>query len=223
MFSSIVQLLYPELCASCGEPISSSDDMICHLCFSKMAFCPYLPGQTHPIEKIFWGRSVVHSATSLFVFSKHGTGQQLLHRLKYKGDKEVGIYLGRMLARRILDHPDIRDVNCLIPVPLFEKKKQKRGYNQTEVVGNGMSELLGIPVHTGYLNRVENSSTQTKKGRLERVENVSNAFSVDLGKHENYPHILLIDDVITTGSTLEACINLLSPFHKVSVATLAYQ
>lgn len=223
MIQSLLSLIYPEVCASCAEPISKGDDTVCHICFNKMAFCPYLPNQIHPIEKIFWGRSLVEAATSLFVFSKHGTGQQLLHRLKYKGDQEVGLYLGRMLAKRILEHPAIQQVDCLVPVPLFEKKKRLRGFNQSEVVSRGIAELLNVPVVTTYLNRVENTSTQTHKTRMERVDNVSTAFQLASGSAQVHNHILLIDDVITTGSTLEACVNLLSPHHKVSVATLAYQ
>ncbi len=223
MINSLIQLLYPEICAACGEPIHPGDDTVCHLCFSKMAFCPYKPGHTHPVEKIFWGRSRIEAATSLLVFSKHGIAQQLLHRLKYKGDQEVGIYLGKLLGYRIAENPGIRDADCLVPVPLFDKKKQARGYNQSEVLSNGIAESLQKPLLTNYLKRVENNSTQTKKGRLERVENVSKAFDLADIEIPKGQHVLLIDDVITTGSTLEACINLLAPFHKVSVATVAYQ
>ncbi len=223
MFTSLLRLLYPEICAACGEPIHPGDDTVCHLCFSKMAFCPYRPGHTHPVEKIFWGRSRIEAATSLLVFSKHGIAQQLLHRLKYKGDQDVGIYLGKLLGNRIAENSGIRDADYIVPVPLFDKKKQVRGYNQSEVLSTGIAELLQKPLLSNYLKRVENNATQTKKGRLERVENVSKAFALSENTIQKGQHILLVDDVITTGSTLEACINLLSPFHKVSVATVAYQ
>lgn len=223
MFRRIIDLIYPDVCASCGNPISRSDDTVCPLCFSHMSFCPYRPGQTHPIEKIFWGRSEVHCAVGLFIFSKHGTVQKLLHRLKYKGDRDVGLYLGKMLGRRIQLDEKFRTASAIVPVPMFHKKQQQRGYNQASVIGEGLAEVIGTPVVTEYLQRVENSSSQTRKGRLERVENVSSAFALSPGEHSQHEHILLIDDVITTGSTLEACINILSPLHRVSVATLAYQ
>ncbi|MES2627736.1 MAG: ComF family protein [Bacteroidota bacterium] len=223
MLTSLIDLLYPRICASCAEPIQPGDDMVCHSCFSKMAFCPYRSGQIHPIEKIFWGRSAVAAATSLLVFSKQGIGQELLHRLKYKGDREIGVYMGKLLGNRLSEYPEFAKVEGVIPVPLFERKKQLRGYNQSEVVAGGIAEVTGKPLITNYLQRIENNSSQTRKGRLERSENVRSAFSLDPRRFPNAEHLLLIDDVITTGSTLEACINLLSGRHKVSVATLAYQ
>ncbi len=224
MFQSLLDLLYPRVCPACAQAISKSEDVVCFKCLDQLAYCPYLPNQIHPIEKIFWGRCELLSATSLLVFSKHGIGQKLVHQLKYKGDQETGVFLGKLLAKKIIQHPSLQTVDAIIPVPLFAKKKHERGYNQSEVFGQGITEIMGIPLLADYLKRVVNTTSQTRKTRLERVDNIEGAFSLNtLSTAGKYKHLLLIDDVVTTGSTLEACINLLSPKHRVSVATLAYQ
>lgn len=223
MLQYLYQLFYPQVCCSCGESISKAEHQLCFKCYENLAFCPYASWHIHPIEKIFWGRCVVHAATSLLVFGKHGVGQQLLHRLKYKGDEEIGNYMGQLLGERLTGNSYFKDVEALVPVPLNDKKLKLRGYNQSAVISKGVAEVLGIPVIENYLVRIRNNSSQTKKGRLERVENISGSFALNDRRDPKVNRILVIDDVITTGSTLEACINLLAPKHQVSVATLAYQ
>ncbi len=224
MFQLLSELLYPRVCPSCASPLEKAEKNICFRCFDELSFCPYLPHQIHPIEKIFWGRCQLNTATSLLVFGKHGIGQKLLHQLKYHADLETGNYLGGLLGEKIQKHPGLTALDGIIPVPLFKRKKHQRGYNQSEVIGSGIAEKTALPIITNYLLKTRETSSQTRKNRLERVENISGSFSLDPAfEPGKLKHILLIDDVITTGSTLEACINLLSPYHQVSVATLAYQ
>jgi len=224
MLQYLVDLVYPRICPCCAEPLNRVEKNLCFRCYEQLAFCPYLPHQIHPIEKILWGRCPLQAATSLLVFSKHGIGQKLLHCLKYKGDYDTGIFLGHLLANRVLLHPELKTVDSIIPIPLFIRKKLQRGYNQSEIIGKGVAEKMNLPVITDYLIKPYETASQTRKNRMERVENVSGAFALNTHFDSNgLKHVLVVDDVITTGSTLETCVNLLTRNHRVSVATLAYQ
>ncbi len=223
MLKDLFHLFYPRLCSGCGGALAKSEQVVCLNCIESIAFCPYTVG-VHPIEKIFWGRCELNAATSLMVFNKKGVGQTLLHRLKYQGEQDVGIYLGNLMGEKVLKNSKIENIDAIIPVPLHDKKLKQRGYNQCDIIGKGCAETLGVKLQKDILFRGLNTSSQTRKTRLERVENVSDAFYIKEPKAaDKIAHVLLLDDVITTGATLEACINLLSPLYKVSVATLAYQ
>jgi ComF family protein len=223
MWHDFVKMLYPELCMGCGKSLARSEKHVCVGCFDRMAFCPYMPAQMHPVEKIFWGRCRIEAAQSLLLFSKQGVAQSMLHRLKYQGEEQVGEFLGSLLGRKLKAHPAIASSELIIPLPLHEKKLRQRGYNQSEVIARGMSKEMEIPVLTNLLTRPGLTESQTRKSRIERVENVSRAFAINLRALPEATKVLLVDDVITTGATLEACLRLLEPHFKVCVATLAYQ
>ena len=177
----------------------------------------------NPVSKIFWGRVPVVSATSLFRFEKGSVYQALLHDLKYRGNRRVGTYLGRLLGQEI-KRSSYSECDLLLPVPLHRKRLKQRGYNQSEIIARGASEITGIPVATNLIRRKRHGRSQTSLNRIERFENISTSF--ELCAHPvnlNDKKILIIDDVITTGATLEACSQLLySHFNcKVYVATVS--
>jgi len=178
----------------------------------------------NPVNKIFWGRVPVCSATSLFRFEKGSAYQSLLHDLKYHGNRNVGLYLGRLLGQELL-HTSFSRCDLMIPVPLHRKRLNQRGYNQSEIIARGASEITGIPVQTNLIERKKDTRSQTTMNRLERFDNISTAFltpnfSADLTEKK----VLLIDDVVTTGATLEACSLVLIKNYscRVYIATVSY-
>lgn len=159
-----------------------------------------------PIEQLFWGKLDLQEVGALWQFSKGGKVQNILHRIKYKSDKALAHFVGEQMAKALLNSTRFKDIDFIIPVPLHPKKLRKRGFNQSELIANGIAELLEIPVRTDLIKRVTKTSTQTKKSRIQRWHNVKDVFEVCKAEELENKRILLIDDVITTGATLEGCV-----------------
>jgi len=176
----------------------------------------------NPVEKRFWGRIGLTSATSEFYFSKDSIIQNLIHEFKYKGNKKVALFLGSLIGKSLLNSNRF-PIEAIIPLPLFEKKENQRGYNQAEILAEGISEVMNVPVIKNNVVRTVHTETQTKKGRLERWTNVEKVFAVKAPESLSGRHLLLVDDVITTGSTIEACAKKILEVEDVllSIATLA--
>lgn len=195
--------------------------MRCHASLPKTEFEFY---PNNPVEKIYWGRLPLVSATAHCYFSKQAIMQHLMHQLKYRGNKDVGLYLGRLMGHSLASANRFRYVDALIPLPLFPIKERKRGYNQAAVLCDGIAEVLGKPVLKDVVVRNMHTESQTKKNRIERWLNMEGRF--ELAKPEKIAgkHLLLVDDVITTGATLEACGAVLLQGQNVqlSLATLCY-
>ncbi len=160
--------------------------------------------EANSTEKIFWGRLALQAAHSEFYFEKETLIQHLVHQLKYKGNQDIGVYLGELMAHSLMKSGRFGSIDALIPLPLYPDKERKRGYNQAAVICKGMSAVMGVPVITDNLVRVRYTDTQTKKHRTERWENVEGSFIVTNAAALNGKHVLLADDVVTTGATLEA-------------------
>lgn len=216
-------LLYPNLCLVCGENLLKNEKCLCLACLYTIPKTNYHLVADNPIEKKFWGKISVHRGTAFFYFQKGSPFQKMLHALKYKNNKEVGEVLGKYAASDLLESDDFESVDVIIPVPLHPQKFKKRGYNQSELIGNGLSAVLNKPQNTSVLIRVKENMTQTKKTVFERYENTDGIFELADKTSLIGMHILLVDDVLTTGSTLEACITALLQIEgvKVSVFTLA--
>lgn len=223
MLTDFLSLIFPKVCMSCGKSLFKSEENICTYCLYHLPKTNFHHHPDNPVMKLFWGRATIFSAASLYNFMKGGKVQHLIHQLKYRGKQEIGLSLGKHYGRELKTSPFFSGVNVAIPVPLHPKKLKKRGYNQSETFAQGLSESLEIDYPGNVLVRTAASATQTKKSRFARWKNVEAIFKVNAPEKIEGKHILLVDDVVTTGSTLEACAHKLLevPGTKVSVATIA--
>jgi ComF family protein len=219
-----LMLFFPSNCLVCGKRLPAPGAVLCLACEYKLPKTGFGVCEDNPVSKIFWGRVQVVSGTALFRFEKGSAYQSLLHDLKYRGNKGVGFYLGRLLGQE-LKKTSMVDFDLMIPVPLHRKRQKKRGYNQSEIIALGASEITGIPVAAKLIGRKGNSKSQTSMTRAERFENMTAAFRLsDLSHDLNDKKILIIDDVVTTGATLEACSQVLLARYNclVYIATVSY-
>ena len=219
----LVNFFFPLYCPVCGIPVTLRKQKLCLQCELDMPRAGFPDPRDNPVAQLFWGRVRVAAATSFFRFEKGSRYQKLLHILKYNGDQAMGLYLGKLLGSELKDSV-FGQCDYLVPVPLHEQKMRKRGYNQSEIIANGVSIVTGIPVRIDLLFRDGVTSTQTRKSRFERFKNVEKVFRFESGNLESSGcSILLLDDVVTTGSTLEACASALLEKKgiKVYVATVA--
>jgi len=223
LLDDFLSLFYPSLCAGCQTALVRGEEVICLECMADLPKTGYEKISDNPVAQLFWGRAEIYLATSFCSFDKGGIMQHLMHQLKYKGSSMVGEKLGQLFGTVLMQAAPYREIELLVPVPLHPRRERSRGYNQSAVIAKGMSETLGIPLNTGNLVRNHYSNTQTSKGRFERWENVKELFGVKNPDLFEGKHLLLIDDVVTTGSTLEACAQVLLkiPGTRVSIATLA--
>jgi ComF family protein len=222
--SDFLELLFPTLCVTCGERLVTQEKYVCFDCWNDLPVTNFHLDPGNKVAQLFWGRVNIKIATSYFSYKKGSKYQQLIHFTKYKGLKELGFITGRKFAYVIRDSEVFKTVDVIVPVPLHPKKEKKRGYNQCEWIANGVAEGLEKQVSTGNLFRRTFTSTQTRKNRYERWQNVEGIFGIHRPEEFQNKHMLLIDDVVTTGSTLEACAHelLKIPDTIVSIATLAF-
>ncbi|MCK4661965.1 MAG: ComF family protein [Bacteroidales bacterium] len=218
-----INLIYPETCAACGNVLFNQEKLICTKCLYELPKTNFHLEKDNPVNQIFWGRAEIENATAYYYFLKASIFQKLIHKLKYKGLKEIGYELGKLLGAELFSAELYKNIDLIIPVPLHPKRQKKRGYNQSDWIAMGISDQMNIPIDTKSLYRAVATETQTRKTKLERWENVESIFKVRNEEAVKNKHILLIDDVLTTGSTIEACaVTLLKVENvKVSVATIA--
>lgn len=219
-----ISLLYPRVCAACGNSLFKHEEIICTYCLYHLPKTSYHLMQDSPLDKVFWGRAQLAHTAALYHFQKKGKVQHLIHQLKYKGRMDVGIYLGKLLGAELAKSEAFADVDKIIPVPLHPAKQRKRGYNQSEQIAIGMAGEMNAGVDTTTFIRTIDTSTQTRKSRFARWENVKEIFKVTNADELAHKHILLIDDVITTGATLESAAHILLETEgvKLSVACIGF-
>ena len=222
--NALLHVFFPHICEGCGSDVLNENNILCSRCFSSLDETKFESIPNNPIEKIFIGRLKIEEATSLIYFAKQSVIQRLIHQLKYKHNKEVGLFLGKLLGTRILHSPRFKNIDYLIPIPLHPKKEKLRGYNQSHLICKGMQEGLKIPIDTNVLRRTENTDSQTKKTRIQRWKSMEGKFLLQNYHHLKNKNILLIDDVITTGNTFESCGNALLSIEglKISIASVCY-
>jgi ComF family protein len=218
---AFLQLLFPHVCSGCGSDILKEESLLCMRCTDAMPETNFESHPGNPVEKTFWGRLPLEAATAQFYFTKESLVQHLMHQFKYRGNKELGLQLGRIMGEQLRASGRFR-AEALVPLPLFPAKEKKRGYNQSTILCLGMAESLDLPVWDSVISRPEHTETQTRKGRIERWKNMEGKFILTDRESIRNKHLLLVDDVITTGASLEACGNELLQAENVSlcIATL---
>jgi ComF family protein len=222
IISDFLNLLFPRICACCDEVLLRNEPFICTQCLYELPRTNFQYDPQNEVAQMFWGRVYVENAMSFLYFHKGGLAQKLLHKLKYKGQQEIGYELGKMIGRDLLlSH--FCDTEIVVPVPLHKHKLRKRGYNQSGCIAMGIAEIMGKQLDTTTLFKTMPNPTQTRKHRYDRWTNVEGIYALrEPGSIAN-KHIMLVDDVVTTGATLEACTTALLQAEnvKVSIVTVA--
>lgn len=220
--NGLLNLCYPSCCCGCQEPLLLGETTLCTNCLLELPRTDFHLTGSNPVADSFMGRSAIDKGAAFLHFEKEGIVQNMLHQLKYKNRPEVGVYLGKLAAHELKDF--FKGVDLLVPVPLHPKKLKKRGYNQALKIAEGLSVASGIALDGENLIRVQFTDSQTLKGRFERWLNVKTVFQLQDPSAFSGKKIMLVDDVLTTGSTMEGCLSVLEGISgaKLSVFTLAF-
>jgi len=221
--ADFLDLLVPRLCPSCGNAMMKGEGIMCMYCMYDLPRLRFRDFRNNAVARLFWGRVWLEYATSCFHFQKGSRYQGLIHEMKYGGRKDIGIEMGSIMGLELRDSPMV-EADLILPVPLHPRRLRQRGYNQCDFIARGLSCSLGTPWEKELISRMASSTSQTGKSRSERWDSVEKVFRVEDPAMLNEKHVLLIDDVVTTGSTLEACaLTILQNENtRVSIATLAY-
>lgn len=222
-FQDFIALFFPELCAACGINLIKNESSLCTTCIFQLPRTHFQLGAENPLAHELWGRFPFIHAGAFVYFRKGNNVQHIIHQLKYNGRHDSGFRMGELYGLDLKHAQQGWDVDLIIPVPIHPNKKDQRGYNQSECIALGLSSVLRIPVSTNHLIKRTHTSSQTKKSRLERQQNLKESFIVQNGAELKGKHLLLIDDVLTTGATLEACAKALTKLDQVhiSIASIA--
>ncbi len=220
---SLLHLFFPHICDGCGSDLLGKDSALCMRCIEALPQTDFEFHPGNPVEKKFYGRLPLQHAAAHCYFTKESLMQHLVHKVKYRNNRELGIQLGKLMGDALKRSGRI-DADVMIPLPLFPVKERKRGYNQSMLLCEGMAECMHIPVLRKVITRPQHTETQTKKGRIERWKNMEGKFVLIDPEAIAGKHVLLVDDVITTGATLEACGSELLKAENVrlSLVTLCY-
>ncbi|OYT16944.1 MAG: amidophosphoribosyltransferase [Bacteroidetes bacterium 4572_77] len=205
LIEDFLNLIYPRTCAACGNTLFRHEEVLCSHCLIHLPKTFFHTDDENPLSMIFWGKIPFKMITAFYYYNKGNKVQNLVHQLKYNKRADIGIYLGERYGQYLNKSPYFKDIDLIIPVPLHEKKMKIRGYNQAEMFAKGLSKSMKIPYDTTTLIRNTHTETQTKKSKEERWENVKGKFSLNNKEELEGKHMLLVDDVITTGATMESC------------------
>ena len=223
MFHDFLDLLYPRVCITCEAPLFKHEKLLCTNCLHELPVADFHLQKDNPVEKIFYGRIPVENVISLLLFEKKGMVQKLIHNLKYRGQEEIGEFLGAWLGAELSKNSAFNEVSAVLPVPLHKSKLKKRGYNQVTSFGTEIAKALKVPFYDDILLKVSSSQTQTLKNRIARWGRIEETFVLQRPEAIENSHVLLVDDLVTTGATLEACAHKLLDAQgvKLSFATMA--
>ncbi len=205
IFHSFLNLFFPDLCVVCNDRLTEGEQHICTDCLILLPRTNFHLQPDNRLEQFFAGRIPFQHIAAYAYFVKGGSIQSVIHELKYKRNPQIGHYIGQLCGENLRGSSFIADIDILVPVPLHPKREKERGYNQSLEICKGISEVTGIPIDSNTLIRKVNNKSQTKNSRFDRWKNVEDIFSITDSTAFQNKHILLVDDVITTGSTLESC------------------
>jgi ComF family protein len=216
-------LIFPRYCAACEQALYRNENILCMSCYAELPRTGFHCDPENEVARMFWGRIPAEQVTSFMYFAKGSRFRNILHELKYNGQKQIGPVMGRMFGSELKNTP-FSTADVIIPVPLHPSKLKTRGYNQSELIASGIGEILHLPLETGLITRTIDTRSQTHKSRYERWVNVSHIFHCENPEVLKNKHVMLVDDVITTGATLEACASCLVPVEgiKISLVALAF-
>lgn len=221
LWDDFLSLIFPRTCCGCGVPLVRNENVICTECYLSIPRTNYHLIPENPVSQLFWGRCMIEKAAAFSFYTKGSRIRKIIHKLKYEGFKDAGIMMGKIYASSLKDSGFFEDIDIIIPVPLHPSKKRKRGFNQCDYICSGISEISGLPVDSTILIRASRSDSQTRKSRYDRWLNVEGIFEVSNQEKLIDKHVLIVDDVITTGSTIEACANELLKVENVRVSVVA--
>ena len=218
----LLDFISPRSCMVCGSRLSPSEEILCARCNFHLPRTDFhLAPTDNPMARLFWHQIPIERATALFYYEPHAESARLIYNLKYNDHPEIGEVMGRLFATELKKSDFFDGIDYLIPVPLAKKRLRQRGYNQSTEIAKGVSAISGIPVLDNVIRRNVFEGSQTNKGRWERNENVANVFALTDSSAISNCHLLLIDDVVTTGATVIACAQQLATAPNVKVSVLA--
>lgn len=224
MLFEALSILFPEHCAACGKTLLRKEDCLCTHCLHYLPRTGFhlSPTTENPLNKTFAGRVMLENALAMYSFAKGNKIQHLLHQLKYKNRPEIGQFIGYLYGLELKKTNMLGNVDAIVTVPLHPEKERKRGYNQSACFAEGLASALALPFHKNILKRTRDNTSQTRRHRYERWENSEDLFVLDtLHEEVQGKHLLLADDVITTGATIEACAGALLQVPGVRVTAVA--
>ncbi|WP_298739406.1 ComF family protein [uncultured Chitinophaga sp.] len=223
LFVSLVHLFYPHVCDNCGEGLTAAEDVLCLRCQHRLPLTGFHLYADNALEKVFWGRTKVHHAMAAYYYNQGAMVRRLVHQFKYHRRRDIALHLGRQMGLMLQQSTWLNEIDCIVPVPLHKTRVRRRGYNQSALLAAGLAEIIHRPVLPHALKRLSYTDSQTRKNRVSRWENVSGVFTAAATADLRGRHVLLIDDVITTGATTEACcLALREAGAIVSVCALAF-
>lgn len=222
-YQAITHLFFPHNCLGCYTDVLHDQQFLCARCFSTLPETGFFSHPGNMMEKIFYGRLPIQEAGCAYYFNHDSLLHKLVLQFKYQGRKDIGVFLGKLMMSQFILSARFKNIDLIIPLPLNKQKELARGYNQSQILAEEISEALHIPVISSAVTRKKFTETQTKKSRIDRWENMQNIFDIGDPSLLQNKHILLVDDIITTGATLEGCgLEILNvPGTKLSIATLA--
>ncbi len=220
---ALMHLAFPHVCTGCGSDCLEADIYLCLRCQLLLPETHFHLHADNSMEKAFWGRVPIVAATAQYYFSNKSLMQHLLHEFKYRKHVKLGFYLGQLMGYALLESGRFNSIDSIVPLPLHPKKQSRRGFNQAEILSNGIAGILEKPVLTEAVMRTTDVESQTRKSRIERWQNMDGIFKLKDDSLIKEQHVLLVDDVMTTGATLEACSGiLLDSSCTISMACLCY-
>jgi len=222
--SPLIRLFFPHYCVVCEGRLREEEEVLCAECWQRFPRTNFQMLKDNPVERLFWGKFTLGRATAFCYYWQEDDYSRIVRLLKYDGRPDVGISMGKKMAAELWLSGFFEGIDMLIPIPLHEKRQKERGYNQSEEFARGIAELTEIPVATDVVERLSFGISQTKLNHWERRENVENVFHLINGESISNRHVLLVDDIMTTGSTIISCgSELLKAGNvKISILTIGY-